>query len=303
MPDGVKSHKYAIVSGHLRLALLGGAACALFACGGKRDAKSSAPPAKALPKGVVAFQVPEVGDIRDSILRASVVRGRAILEATGDSLPKNVGNSLRCVSCHFSGGTARDAMPWVGVYARFPQVRSRSARLDLIEDRINDCFERSLNGHPLKTDSRAMHDIVAYMAFLSSNVPIGSRIEGQGLPKLAKLPGDTTRGALVFATQCSRCHGVSGQGTAVAPPLWGEKSYNKGAGMSRITMLAEFAHQLMPFDNPRTLTPQQSFDVAAYVNSRSRPEFAARIHDWPNGDIPDDLGYPLPPRAKRPATR
>jgi len=205
------------------------------------------------------------------------------------------------VTCHFSDGTARDALPWVGVYSRFPQVRARSGRLDLLEDRINDCFERSLNGRALKPETREMHDIVAYLAFISADIPVGARIDGQGLPKLVPVRADTARGALVFGGQCSRCHGASGQGTAAAPPLWGRRSYNKGAGMSRISVLAAFAHQLMPIDRPRTLTAQQAFDVAAYVNSRPRPEFAPRVHDWPNGDVPHDLGYPLPRRAKNSA--
>ena len=269
----------------------------LSACGGGSDQPAPAAPAKsALPKNAVAFRVPRLEEISDSSMRAAMVRGRAILEATRDSLPHNVGNSLRCSSCHFSAGTARDAMPWVGVYSRFPQFRQRSARVDVIEDRINDCFERSMNGRALKWNSKEMRDIVAYMAFLSLGVPAGSQVDGQSLPKLAKMAGDTTRGAAVFSGQCSRCHGASGQGNGIAPPLWGNKSYNKGAGMSRIGMLASFAHQLMPLDNPRTLTARQAYDVAAYVNSRPRPEYAPRANDWPRGGAPDDLGYPLPRR-------
>lgn len=165
--------------------------------------------------------------------------------------------------------------------------------MDLIEDRINDCFQRSMNGRPLDAHSEPMHAIVAYLAFLSLGVPAGAHVDGQGVPKLEKLAADTTRGASVFVAQCSRCHGAAGQGTPVAPPLWGSKSYNKGAGMSRISVLAAFAHQLMPVDNPRTLTVQQSYDVAAYVNTRPRPEFAGRAKDFPRGGTPDDLGYPV----------
>jgi thiosulfate dehydrogenase len=267
-------------------------AAALLACGNGRD--DNVPiPTKQLPKGTVAFRVPELDEIADSATRLSVLRGSAILEATRDSLPRNVGNRLRCVSCHFSGGTARNAMPWVGVYARFPQYRARDGKVDLLEDRINDCFVRSLNGRALKSESRAMHDIVAYMAFLSLGVPAGASVDGQGLPKLVEMAGDTIRGEIVFTSQCSRCHGAAGQGSGVAPPLWGRMSYNNGAGMSRIGVLASFAHKLMPLDKPGTLSPQQAYDVASYLNSRPRPDYPARADDFPNGDTPDDLGYPL----------
>lgn len=280
------------------------AIASIIACGGTGEvnvATTSAGPA--LPAGTVAFRVPEMVEITDSVMRASVARGRAILEATRDSLPRNVGNALRCTSCHFAAGTVRDAGPWVGAYTRFPQYRARSGRVDLIEDRINDCFERSMNGRPLRTESREMHDIVAYMAFLSLGVPAGARVDGQGIPRLAKLAGDTTRGARVFSSQCSRCHGAAGGGSAIAPPLWGDGSYNNGAGMARVGTLASFAHRLMPLDKPGTLTPQQAYDVAAYVNSRPRPDFPARKNDWPRGGAPDDIAYPLMRGARTPAAR
>lgn len=283
--------------------LIVAASAAILACGKSGDT-GAAPTAAARGRaGVAEFRVPDISEIKDSAMRVSVLRGKAILEATRDSLPKNVGNSLRCTSCHFAAGTVANAMPWVGVYSRFPQYRARDARVAVIEDRINDCFVRSLNGRALDPRTREMHDIVAYMAFLSLGVPAGASVRGQGVPKLAKLAADTARGATVFTAECSRCHGAAGEGSAIAPPLWGPGSYNNGAGMSRIAVLAAFAHQLMPFDKPGSLTPQQYYDVAAYVNSRPRPDYPARAKDWPNGDAPSDMGYPLPRGASHSAAR
>ena len=136
--------------------------------------------------------------MKDSVYRASALRGRALLLATRDSLPRNVGNSLRCASCHLDGGLRRDAMPWVGSYARFPQYRARSGKVDLIEDRINDCFRRSMNGRALNPAGGDMRDIVTYFAFLSSGIPVGAEMEGQGLPRLQPLKGDPARGARRF---------------------------------------------------------------------------------------------------------
>lgn len=245
------------------------------------------------------FRVPTDAELRDSVFRVAALRGRAILLATRDSLPRSVGNSLRCASCHLNNGLQPGAMPWVGSYARFPQYRPRSGKVDLIEDRINDCFRRSLNGRGLDPAGRDMRDIVSYFAFLSSGLPVGVEMEGQGLPPLRPLPGDLGRGAAVFTSTCTRCHGVTGQGTALAPPLWGPRSYNVGAGMARINTAASFIHALMPIDRAQQLTPQQAFDVATYINTRPRPDFPPKVHDWPHGGKPPGADYHVLP-APRP---
>jgi thiosulfate dehydrogenase len=109
---------------------------------------------------------------------------------------------------------------------------------------------------------------------------------------------DTAAGRDGYATQCARCHGADGQGgpaagaIPAAPPVWGPKSYNIGAGMARIGMLSSFLHVAMPYDAPGTLTEQQARDIAAYVNAQSRPDFPKKAEDWPHGDPPPDVAYP-----------
>lgn len=254
---------------------------------------ATADSAKATPTAVqkAPFRVPAESEIKDSVTLASVRRGRALIEHTRDSLPRNVGNSLTCANCHVGNGTVADAMPLVGVYARFPQFRSRSARVDRIENRLNDCFERSMNGRALDWDGRDMRDMVAYLAFLSIGFPVGVEMEGQGIPALATMKGDTLRGQAVFTMNCVACHGPDGQGTLAGPPLWGPQSYNIGAGMARVNSAARFIHKLMPRDRPGTLTPQQAFDVATYINTRPRPDFARKADDWPEGGAPPDVAY------------
>ena len=245
----------------------------------------------------VPFRVPDESEIKDPVVLAAVRRGRALVSNTRDSLPSNVGNRLRCVSCHMGDGLVANKMPFIGVYARFPQYRTRSATVEIIEDRINDCFERSMNGKALTRDGRPMRDIIAYLAFLSYGIPVGSQVEGQGLPRLDPLAGDTVRGRELFAARCTKCHGVDGQGGTPGPgaivgtPLWGPRSYNIGAGMARVRTAAAFIHVAMPYDNPGSLTPQQAFDLAKFINSRPRPDFARKAEDWPNGDPPPDVAY------------
>jgi thiosulfate dehydrogenase len=251
------------------------------------------------PVARVAFRVPDESEIKDSVLLASVRRGKALLAFTRDSLPQHVGNRLQCVNCHPDNGTRPNAMPWVGVYARFPQYRSRVGGIQIIEDRINDCFERSMNGKALVPESRDMRDIIAYMAFLSSGYPVFAQVEGQSIRPVPVLPGDTVRGAATFTAKCSVCHGANGAGTDVFPALWGDGSYNIGAGMARVRTAAAFIKVAMPQTAPGTLTDQEAYDLATYINSRPRPDFPGKELDWPKGDPPPDVAYPVNSKKKK----
>jgi thiosulfate dehydrogenase len=248
-----------------------------------------------------AFRIPPDSEIPTDQVGASIRRGRAILAATKDSLPRHVGNDLRCTSCHLDFGTRADASPWIGVYSRFPQYRSRNAKINVIQDRINDCFQRSLNGKALDLGGRDMADIIAYMAFLSRGVAPPGEVPGQGFPRMTPLEPDTAAGRGVYLSQCVRCHGADGQGLPNAdstalprtyPPVWGPRSFTVGAGMARLRTAGSFIRHNMPFDRPGTLTDQQAFDVAGYMLSHSRPDFGPKALDWPNGDPPPDVAYP-----------
>ena len=219
-----------------------------------------------------------------------------------------VGSVLRCTSCHLDGGTRPNAAPWVGVYSRFPQYRSRNAKVNVIQDRINDCFQRSLNGKPLPLGGKDMADIIAYMAFLSRGVAPPGEVPGQGFAKIDPLPPDTTKGRSVYAAQCARCHGGRGEGMNNPdplgqpkhyPPVFGPMSFTVGAGMARLRTAASFIRHNMPFDKPGTLTEQEAFDVASYVNSQGRPDFGPKADDWPKGDPPPDVAYPTKAAAAK----
>lgn len=265
----------------------------------ERPAAGGTPQTTASAGQTVAFRVPSDSEITDPEILRSVRRGRALLRNTRDSLPAHVGNHLQCVSCHVKDGTQKNAISLIGVYSRFPQYRSRTGKVDVIEDRVNDCFERSMNGRAIDRGSSEMRDLVTYMAFLSRGVPVGAHVEGaQGSPAIEPpLVGDTARGARLYATSCAACHGAEGQGTAAAPPLWGPHSFNIGASMARVRTAAAFIRAAMPQTLPGSLTPQQAFDVAAYINSHSRPDFAKKSLDWPRGDPPPDVAYRT--RAKK----
>ena len=260
-----------------------------MACG-RGDAPAAAgggaaPPL--LPAHVTMDTTPPSGP-----MGASIRRGRALLAATHDSLPAHAASSLRCFSCHLDEGRRSGGLPLVGAYTRYPQYRLRRARVDLIEDRVNDCFVRSMNGHAIAAGGADMRDIVSFLAWLSRGVAVGDSVKSQSVPALATLEADSARGALVYDSSCARCHGASGQGAGVVPPLWGARSYNIGAGMARYRTAALFVLRNMPLDKPGTLTPQQALDVARYVDTRPRPDLAKKTDDWPTGERPSDVPYP-----------
>lgn len=242
--------------------------------------------------GELTLRIPPQSDIPAGVMGAAIRRGRALLADTRDSLPGHVGSDLRCFSCHLLDGTKAGALPLVGVYSRFPQYRSRNALINLLEDRINDCFERSLNGKALPRTGREMREIMAYFAFISRGIAPPGNVPGGGLDSVVGTTPDTSRGAAIYTETCARCHGPSGLGSSIGPPLWGPRSFNIGAGMARLWTAAAFIRHNMPNDRAVTLTDQQATDVAAYVVSRPRPDFAAKGLDWPNGNPPPDVAYP-----------
>jgi thiosulfate dehydrogenase len=223
---------------------------------------------------------------------AEIRHGRDLVSATRQHLPRHVGNSLSCTSCHLEAGRRPKAAPFAGVPLDFPQYRARSGRVDTLEDRINDCFRRSLNGKPLAKDSRDMRAMIAYMTWLSKGIPAGKQAEGRGIPRIApKRPADPEAGKRLYAASCASCHGQDGAGMGGYPPLWGPRSFTIGAGMARMHTLAAFIRWNMPLGDGGSLSPEEAYDLAAYVLSHERPDYAAKHLDWPRGGKPEDAPY------------
>ncbi|MEQ8811380.1 MAG: c-type cytochrome [Imperialibacter sp.] len=204
-----------------------------------------------------------------------------------------ISNGLNCQNCHLEAGTKPFGNNYSAVASTYPKVRPRSGRETSIADRVNGCFERSLNGSPLKEDSKEMQAIVAYMKWLGQDVIKGSMPEGAGLVELAylELPANPSAGKLLYEQKCVVCHGENGAGLAngdgteyVYPPLWGDRSYNSGAGLYRISKFAGYIKANMPlgatYDKPQ-LSDEEAWHIAAYVNSLPRPS-KDLSKDWPD---------------------
>jgi thiosulfate dehydrogenase len=263
------------------------------ACGGTGGGTASTSAAKAA-FDEAAWRPPREADIPADSLGASIRRGLYLLRFTPESLPQFAMSGLRCTSCHQDDGLKPTAAPLAGSHARFPKYLSRSGAVIALSDRVNYCFTRSLAGNALPVGSREMTDILAYLAFISKDVPVGAKMAGAaGLIAMKDtLVGDTARGRAKFETTCAVCHQKDGSGTPPAiPPLWGPKAYSIGASMAREERAASFIWHNMPQTAPGSLTPQEAFDLAAYVNSHPRPDSPGKEDDWPMGGAPPDTPY------------
>lgn len=205
-----------------------------------------------------------------------------------------ISNGMNCQNCHIQSGIIPWGNNFSAVIATYPRFNYRSNSMLSISGRVNDCFERSLNGKAIDTASREMLAIIAYMHWIGDDIPKGKKPLGSGIMQLPFLEraADPVRGKKVYINICQRCHGANGQGQPNAgasgyiyPPLWGANSYNTGAGFYRISTFAGFVKNNMPFleaayNHPK-LSNEEAWDVAAYVNSQPRPAIKNK-NDFPD---------------------
>jgi thiosulfate dehydrogenase len=230
------------------------------------------------PEAAIAFNPPAPEDAPPGI-KDAVMLGYHIMTETRKYVPKYVGNKLTCSNCHFKGGMTEGGrnggLSLVGVGATYPEYKKRENYAVDLATRTNDCFQRSMNGSPLPGDSKEMNAMITYYQWISKGLPIYGEIPWLGLKSLkSEHAPDTNRGKQLFAQKCAACHGDHGQGTQIAPPLWGPESFNDGAGMHKPENFAAFSHGNMPFQNP-DMSDAEALDVAAFVTSRPRPHFVA----------------------------
>jgi thiosulfate dehydrogenase len=187
------------------------------------------------------FSVPAESTIPAGPLGEAIKLGQKVVTDTQSQAKAYVGNGLNCSSCHLNGGTVAGAAPFVGLWGVFPEYRSRSASVNALQARINDCFERSMNGKALPEESPEMIGVLSYVWWLSQGVPTGMDSAGRGFKKiLAPATPDKARGKSIYAQKCASCHAADGaglnkpDGSYMFPALWGPKAFNIGAGMARL---------------------------------------------------------------------
>lgn len=228
------------------------------------------------------------GDQRGDAIRM----GYLMVVDTQEYGKRYVGNALNCTNCHLDAGLNPNAASFVGISTLYPQHDPRTNRVMSLEDRINDCVERNMNGTPIPLESTRLSAVVAYIEWLSQNVPPGSAVPWRGISRITSThPPDPVNGKNVFEKKCVVCHGTDGQGSMAAPPVWGPRSYTIGADMARVGVAASFIKANMPRGWGWTVTDDEAFDVAGYINSQPRPDFPGKTNDWLNGGKPGDVPY------------
>lgn len=251
------------------------------------------------------FETPRLADMLSAANAQQLVRGMRLHLETKDLLPNNVANSLNCTSCHLNAGTVADGSPFVGVSAFFPSYAPRAGRVINLEERINGCFRRSMNGKPLPVDSDDMKAMVAYFDWMKGQTKPEDKVAGRGVGKVdPAIKPNVENGKQVYTKQCAVCHGDDGQGlkrddgTLVFPPLWGDQSFNIGAGMARTYTAAAFVKRNMPIGfhekfplGQGGLSDQEAVDVSEYFSHQPRPDFPDKVKDWPKDKKPVDARY------------
>ena len=251
------------------------------------------------------FETPRLAGLLDEPNKDQLVLGMRLNSETKKLLPDHVGNDLNCTSCHLNAGTVAEGSPYVGVSAFFPSYASRAGKEITMIDRINGCFRRSMNGKPLKPESKEMVAMLAYFDWMKGETKPEDKVEGRGVGKIDHgLKPDPANGEKIYAAQCAVCHGADGEGLkdavgrVVYPALWGDRSFNIGAGMARTYTAAAFVKRNMPIGfheqfplGQGGLSDQEALDVAEYFSHKPRPDFPDKVKDWPNGGKPKDARY------------
>ncbi len=249
----------------------------------------------ALAATPIPLVVPDEINIPSGPEGAAINLGKKLINDTKKMLPDNVGNGLSCTNCHLGAGTVAFAGPFVGLWGMFPEYRNRGASIDSLTERINDCFQRSMNGKALAYNSPEMNAMLMYVNWLSTGVPTRTPVVGRGMGKVdTALKPNADRGKQIYAGKCVACHAANGEGTKnpaggyTFPPVWGPASFNIGAGMARTYTAAAFIKHNMPQGQGNTLSDQDAIDVAEFMTHQPRPAFAAAKDDYAKGSRPAD---------------
>jgi thiosulfate dehydrogenase len=282
----------------------------IVGCGKKQVAEFNLKSVHESDETEQVYQAPDTSSIPTDAQGNMIRYGRELIVKTAYYLGPNgikgkfLGNQMNCSSCHLDAGTRPYGLNYFSTFARYPQYRAREDRTLTLEERVNNCIERPHMGTPLPLDSKEMLAITSYIKWVGNGVPKDGHVKGdRGMDiQFPSEAADTNRGKWVYEKHCQSCHGKNGEGKLRAdgisyeyPPVWGLQSYPPGSSMHRIIKAAQFIKANMPwgisYKNP-TLTDQEAFDVAAFINSDQHIRPAKRGIDYPNATTkPIDVPY------------
>jgi thiosulfate dehydrogenase len=214
-------------------------------------------------------------------------------------------SNMSCVSCHLNGGKSLTAMGFAGISQRYPRYRALENRTISLSERINSCFERSLNGKALPQRESAA--LTAYLTWLSDAAPQPVNrgdLQEPLLPPIQLLDraANPQAGGKLYQYHCAACHGAKGEGLYkdpqapqlgfTFPPVAGPQSYGQGSNLQRLSIAARYIRANMPLGRP-VLSAEEAFDIAAFISGLPRPLLASPEQDYPDRkQKPFDVPYP-----------
>ncbi|MCW1928048.1 c-type cytochrome [Bhargavaea beijingensis] len=247
----------------------------------------------------VLHNPPSLEDVPEGPEGAAIMRGYELVNNTSEVLWSESAttedgrervNGLSCTSCHAGAGLEEDSSSLVGMAAAYPMYIGRSGDIVTLEERINGCMVRSMDGQPLEGED--LDAMVSYFKYISEGIPVGAEMPWRQKNSLDELPVPNVEdGEALYQQSCIACHAGDGSGIGSnnGPALWGPDSFNDGAGMSRLTKMAGYLQNNMPKGAEGTLTDQEAADLAAYILAQDRPEWSGHENDWPKGGRPNDI--------------
>ena len=267
------------------------------------EQQSQSVPTQETGEGSVAgieYNPPSIEEVPDGPKKEAILRGHELINDTSQVLRSEAAsvedgeravNALSCTSCHAGAGLDENSSSLVGMTAVYPEYISRSDQIVTIEERINGCMVRSMNGEPFAEDDEDLDAMVTYLQYISTGIPVNADLPWRKTNVMENVPiPDVAAGEALFQQSCIACHAQDGSGTGsnTGPAVWGEGSFNDGAGLARMSNMAGYIQNNMPKGNEESLDDQQAADLAAFILSQDRPEFDRHDGDWPGGGSPSD---------------
>lgn len=249
----------------------------------------------------VVHNPPSLDDVPDGPLGEAILRGYELTNDTSTVLRSEASsvedgmarvNELSCTSCHAGAGMDEEVSSLVGMASVYPMYIGRSGQIVTLEERINGCMVRSMNGQKFAEDDEDLDAMVAYLTYISQGIPVGAELPWRHQSDMKDVPvPNIADGEVLYQQSCIACHADNGTGTGsnTGPALWGDGSFNDGAGIARMSKMAGYIQNNMPIGAAGTLTDQEASDLAAFILSQERPEWKSHDKDWPAGDRPSDI--------------
>ena len=173
-------------------------------------AQTPTAPGAAAPKTEAKASLDPVVDYGSRLLRETA---KLMGPDAPDAAMRYAGARLTCSSCHLDGGATPGTLSLLATASRYPRPSPRDGGVRDLQDRINGCMLRSMNGRTLPRDGAEIMAMVKYIEHLGRQPPPSAPPPAE--PPLFKEPARAANpeaGRAVYAARCTVCHGAEGQG-------------------------------------------------------------------------------------------